>query len=506
MSSIKGLAGDTMWYGLSSIIGRMISYLLVPLYTAVFLPGEYGIVTELYAYIAFLYPLFTYGMETAYFRYANKNPEEEPALFNLLSTFMIISSFILVGLLFWFGTDMAIWLDYKGKEVVFYWLAAVLGVDAMVILPFARLRFRKQPRKFAMIRFFNITFAVILNLFFLVFCLKIYQGEWFLGWQAFMLEHYDFEFKAKYVFLSNLISNSFLIILLIKEFNGFHPSFNWKRLAPILLYATPLLFMGLAGVTNEMLSRALLKIWLPNGFYPDQSSLAALGVFGACYKLSVFMMLGIQAFRYAAEPFFFSNAENKDSPKLFAKIMTGFVIFCVLVFVVISLNLEVIGLIFFTNPAYREGLYVVPVLLMAYLFNGIYYNLSVWYKVTDRTIYGAGITIFGAIVTVALNFLLIPVMGYFGSSIVTLISYFLMAATSYLFGQKYYHVPYQVFAIGKYILLSSLLVYGFYQFDSDNWRINFLIRNLGVLIFVFGTYMGERKHLSGRVVFGFKIP
>ncbi|MEP2025612.1 MAG: polysaccharide biosynthesis C-terminal domain-containing protein [Reichenbachiella sp.] len=506
MSSIKGLAGDTMWYGLSSIIGRMISYLLVPLYTAVFLPGEYGIVTELYAYIAFLYPLFTYGMETAYFRYANKKPEEEPALFNLLNTVIIITSSILVGILLWFGTDIAIWLDYAGKEIVFYWLAIVLGVDAIVVLPFARLRFRNRPKKFAMIRFFNITFAVFLNLLFLVFCLKIYEGSWFIGWQQFMLDHYDFEFKAKYVFLSNLISNSLLIVLLFKEYDGFRPSFNWKKITPILLYAAPLLFMGLAGVTNEMLSRALLKIWLPDGFYPDQTSLDALGVFGACYKLSVFMMLGIQAFRYAAEPFFFSNAENKDSPKLFANVMTGFVIFCVFVFVAISLNLEIIGLIFFSNPAYREGLYVVPFLLMAYLFNGIYYNLSVWYKVTDKTIYGAWITICGALVTMALNYLLIPIMGYFGSSIVTLISYFLMAATSYFFGQKYYQVPYQVFQIFKYITIASLLVYGFYQFNSENWLVNFFVRNLGVLIFVIGTYFAERKHISGRVVFGFKIP
>jgi len=506
MSSVKGLAGDTMWYGLSSIIGRMISYMLVPLYTAVFLPGEYGIVTELYAYTAFLYPIFTYGIETAYFRYANKNPENEPALFNLITTLMLISSSILAGLLFWFGADIAIWLNYPGRETVFYWLTAVLAVDAVVVIPFARLRFRKQPKKFALIRFFNISFAVFLNLFFLVFCLKIYEGTWLVGWQSFMLDHYDFEFKAKYVFLSNLISNSLLIVLLIKEFDGFKFSFNWKKTSPILIYAAPLLFMGLAGVTNEMLSRALLKIWLPEGFYPEQSSLDALGIFGACYKLSVFMMLGIQAFRYAAEPFFFSNAEHKDSPKLFANIMSGFVIFCTFVFVAISLNLEVIGLVFFANPAYREGLYVVPILLMAYLFNGIYYNLSVWYKITDRTIYGAGITIVGALITVLLNFWLIPILGYFGSSIVTLVSYLFMATVSYLFGQKYYHVPYQIFKISKYVVFASLLVYGFYLIDTGHWMFNFFVRNLGVLIFVLGTYLAERKHLSGRVVFGFKIP
>lgn len=506
MSKVKGLAGDTMWYGLSSIIGRMLSYLLVPLYTSVFIPGEYGIVTELYAYTAFLYPIFTYGIETAYFRFANKNPEEEPALFNLIVTLMIITSAFFAGLLFYFGADLAVWLDYPGKEMVFYWLAAVLAVDAVTAVPFARLRFRKQAKKFAFVRFFNIAFAVFLNLFFLVFCLKIYEGSWFTSLQGFMQTHYDFEFKAKYVFLSNLISNSLLIILLIHEFTGFKPRFNWKKLTPILLYAFPLLFMGLAGVTNEMLSRALLKIWLPEGFYPNQSSIAALGIFGACYKLSVFMMLGIQAFRYAAEPFFFSNAENKESPKLFANVMTGFVIFCTIVFVAISLNLEIIGMVFFANPAYREGLYVVPILLFAYLFNGIYYNLSVWYKVTDRTIFGAGITIFGAVLTVALNFILIPILGYFGSSLVTLGSYFSMTLISYLFGQKYYPVPYQVLKIIVYLILASILIWVFYQFNTDNWVANFFINNLGVLIFLIGTYIAERKHLAGRVVFGYKFP
>lgn len=506
MSAVKGLAGDTMWYGLSSIIGRMISYLLVPLYTTIFLPGEYGIVTELYAYTAFLYPIFTYGIETAYFRYANKQKSEEPGLFNLVTTMLMCSSITMAGLIFLFGKDLAVWLEYPGKEMVFYWLAAILMADSITAIPFARLRFQNKAKKFALIRFFNITFAVVLNLFFLVFCLKIYKGEWLTQWQSFMQAHYDFEFKAKYVFLSNLISNSLLIVLLFKEFDGFRLTFNLKKIAPILLYASPLLFMGLAGVTNEMLARALLKFWLPLGFYPGQTSIDALGIFGACYKLSVFMMLGIQAFRYAAEPFFFSKAGQTDSPALFARVMTGFTIFNAFIFVAVSLNLEVIGMVFLANPVYREGLYIVPFLLMGYLFNGIYYNLSVWYKLTDRTIYGAMITIFGALVTIGLNFVLIPILGYFGSSLVTLASFFCMAAISYLFGRKYYPVPYQVMKILTYVSFSSVLVYCFYQFNTDNWLINFAVRNLGVLLFVAITYLVERRHLSGRVVFGLKIP
>ncbi|MEP1780531.1 oligosaccharide flippase family protein, partial [Reichenbachiella sp.] len=216
--------------------------------------------------------------------------------------------------------------------------------------------------------------------------------------------------------------------------------------------------------------------------------------------------LGIQAFRYAAEPFFFSNAESKDSPALFARVMTGFAIFNAFIFVSVSLNLEVIGMLFLSKPIYREGLYIVPFLLMAYFFNGIYYNLSVWYKLTDRTIYGALITILGALITIGLNYVLIPIMGYFGSAIVTLISFLAMAATSYILGKKYYPVPYQVNKILSYVVFSSFLVFGFYQFDSGNWLINFILRNLGVLLFVLVTYFLERRHLSGRVVFGLKIP
>ena len=506
MGLIKGLAGDTIWYGLSSIIGRLISYLLVPLYTIIFLPGEYGIVTELYAYTAFLFPVFNYGMETAYFRFATKNKEKEPYYFNITVSALLVSSAMLGVLLIWFSQSIAVSLEYSGKVLVFYWLITILIIDTLSAIPFARLRLQKKAKKFAFIRLFNISLAVFMNLFFLVFCLKIYQGIWFPSYQGIAIDYFDFQFKAKYVFLSNLIANSVMLILLYKEFSGFKFKINFSQLKPILIYALPLLFMGLAGVTNEMLSRALLKFWLPDGFYADHTSLAALGIFGACYKLSVFMMLGIQAFRYAAEPFFFSNAEDKDSPKLFANVMTGFVIFNVLIFVGVSLNLEVIGMVFLRNPVYREGLYIVPFLLMGYLFNGIYYNLSVWYKITDRTIYGAFITITGAVLTVVFNYWLIPILGYFGSAIITLISFFAMAVISYLLGQKYYPVPYQIKRIFVFLLVSTLLVALVYPLDLGHWSYNFLLKNAAVIVFLVFTYLMERKHLAGRVIFGFKFP
>lgn len=505
MGSIKGLAGDTVWYGLSSIVARFFTYLLVPLYTTIFLPGEYGIVTELYSFSAFLYPLFTYGMETAYFRFSTKDIDSEPTNFNRVVSALICSSLVFAGLLMWFGQDIAVALDYTEKEILFYWMASVLAIDAITAIPFARLRLHNKAKKFALIKFFNVMLAVFLNLFFLVFCLKIYEGEWLPSLQPFMLEYYDAEFKVKYIFLSNLISNGLLLPLLFKEYKGFEFQLDFKKLKPILIYAAPLLFMGLAGVTSEMLSRVLLKYWLPFGFYPGQTSMDALGIFGACYKLSVFMMLSIQAFRYAAEPFFFSSASGEKSPQLFANIMTGFVIFNAFIFVALSVNLDWIGL-FLRDPEYRQGLYVVPVLLLAYLFNGIYYNLSIWYKIKDKTSFGAIITILGAVLTIVLNFILIPVLGYLGSSIVTLITFITMVVVSFILGQKHYPIPYQLGKVIGYIMFSSFLVGLFYFVRMDNFILTIAIKNMAVVIFVVVIYLLERKQLSGRVIFGFKLP
>jgi O-antigen/teichoic acid export membrane protein len=250
-------------------------------------------------------------------------------------------------------------------------------------------------------------------------------------------------------------------------------------------YAFPIMIMGLAGVTNEMLSRAVLKKWLPPNFYPDYSNQAALGIFGAVYKLSIFMTLAIQAFRYAAEPFFFSRAKDKDSKELFSNVMHWFIIFSSFIFIIISLNLDVIGYLFLRNPTYREGLNIVPVLLLANLFYGIYYNLSVWFKLTDKTYYGTMISIFGAVVTILLNYLLIPILGYLGSSISSLVCYISMAGLSFTLGRKHYSVQYKTGRGLIYIVLSSLIILvGYYphpSFSVTNKIIQFL------MILIFGT-------------------
>ena len=266
------------------------------------------------------------------------------------------------------------------------------------------------------------------------------------------------------------------------------------------------MLIGVAGTTNEMLSRALLKFILPEGFYPNQTNMDALGVFGACYKLSVFMMLGTQAFRYAAEPFFFSKASQSDSPQLFSNVMKGFIIFNCLVFLGVTVNLEPLSIMFLGNPTYREGLYIVPFLLMGYLFLGIYYNLSVWFKVTDKTKYGAMITGLGAVITVIANFLLIPILGYLGSALTTLVTYFFMAVLSYSLGQKHYPIPYKVTSAIYYLSLASIMGYISYNIDFDSLFLNIVVRNIFVVLFLAIIYLSERSNLKGRKILGIKLP
>ncbi|RJE71849.1 lipopolysaccharide biosynthesis protein [Reichenbachiella sp. MSK19-1] len=505
MAGLKALAGDTVWYGLSSIIGRMITYFLVPLYTGVFATAEYGIVTELYAYVAFLLALYTYGMETAYFRYASK-AENRAEIYNLSLSAIIASSLILSGTAALFADEIANLLGYEGHATVIYLLALIIAIDAIVAIPYAKLRLEKKAKKFAFIRLFNVALTVVLNLFFFVFCYQISEGNILPELQSWVAKYYDAAFKVKYVFWANFLANAAVLFLLWKEFKVLKFRLDPEKLKPILIYAFPLLIMSLAVVTNEMLSRSMLKYWLPEGFYPGKSNQAVLGIFGACYKLSVFMLLGIQAFRYAAEPFFFSSAGDKNSPKLFTQLMSGFIIFNALVFFAISVNLQPISMVFLTNPEYREALYIVPFLLLGYLFSGINYNLSVWYKVSDKTRYGAWITATGALITFVLNYLLIPIYGYFGSAIATLATFVSMTLLSYFAGQKHYPIPYDWRKALEYLTISSVGVALLFNLDLGHWMIDFLIKNSAVVLFIAYIYFRERKHISGRIIFGFRIP
>ncbi|RDV13201.1 polysaccharide biosynthesis protein [Pontibacter diazotrophicus] len=495
MSIAKKLVGQTAAYGLSSIVGRALNYLLVPIYTDVFLPEEYGVVSYLYAFVGFFNILYTYGMETAFFRYANKPGADRDKLYNEVLSLIICSSAIFTGILLLASGAI---VDYKGypEEYQSYinWLALILAIDAIVAIPFAKLRLQNKPIKFASIKLINILLTVGGNILFLVVFRHIYHGEYLQELRPLVEPLYDPDFGVGYIFLINLVANALLIPMLWKEFASLRFELNKEQLRPMLLYAYPLLFMGLAGMVNEVIDRILLEEWLPESFYPNKTNMAVVGIYSACYKLSIFMTLAIQAFRYAAEPFFFSQAEEKDSPQSFALIMKWFVIACAFIFLFISANLEDFALLL-RSPEYREGIMVVPVLLLANLFLGVYYNLSVWFKLTDKTRFGTYISFAGAAITIIFNLLLIPVLGYMGSAIATFICYFSMATASYLLGNRHYPIPYPTKTIISYILLATGLVWLALGVDIENFWLRHAYHLAVCAAFLVIVWLRERPRL-----------
>jgi O-antigen/teichoic acid export membrane protein len=449
MSIAKKLASQTAIYGVSSIVGRVLSYLLVPIYTAHLEAAEYGIVTGLYAYVSFLNVLFTYGLETTFLRFANRPGADRRELYNRMLTLLIISSIVFTTILYLLARPLLGLLHLPpGSENYIVWMALILGLDAVTALPFARLRLENKARKFATIRLLNILTYVGLNLFFVVLCPAVERsapGSLLAGLKPLVAAVYNPAMGIGYIFLSNVAASALTLLLLWRELLDVR--FRWPKpdfLRPVLAYSLPLMLMGLAGMVNETLDRIMLPAYLPHTFYPGLSPEAATGVYGACYKLSIFMSLVIQAFRYAAEPFFFSQSTEKNSPATFALVLKWFTLCCAFIFVGISLNLSWIGPLFIRGAVYRTGLGVVPILLLANLFLGVYYNLSVWFKLTDKTYYGTYIGAAGAVLTIVLNLLLIPVLGYMGSAWATLACYFMMAVLCWWLGERHFPVPYPV--------------------------------------------------------------
>lgn len=477
---LKKLASETAVYGLSSIIGRAVNFLLVPFYTSIFTESEYGIVGELFVDVAFLNIVFVLGIETAYFRFANKENSEEPGIFNTAQTTIFINAILLSGLLILFSQPIANTLKIPDRSIFIVWLAILMGIDAITAIPFAQLRLKNRPKKYASIKLINIFANISLNLFFFLVCKKAPEGS-FLG------SLYNPEIGVGYVFLSYLIANALYIPMLLKSFLSWRIHFNWTEVKPMLKYSYPLMFAAMAGIVNEMMDRNFLKFFTPKDMYPGFDNQAVVGIYNACYKLSIFMSLGIQAFRYAAEPFFFSQAKDKQSPALFSKVMNWFVILGLFVFLFISLNLDWIAPIVIRGSGFRSGLAIVPILLLANLFLGIYYNLSIWFKLTDKTHWGTILASTGALITIIGNITLIPYIGYMGSAYTTLACYFVMATVSYFAGQKYYPIGYDIFKIFRTIAIAILLYYIGEQYNNI-WY------NLGAPIwFAIGMVMMERK-------------
>jgi O-antigen/teichoic acid export membrane protein len=438
LGKIKRLAGETVLYGMGSILPRFLNFLLVTLHTDVFAAAEYGVITKLFAYVAVVNVIYLFGMETAYFRFANKAGADEKKIFNLAQTVVVVVSGLSSLILILFSKGVANVLDIPGHEQLVIILVIIMFIDGVVAIPFSRLRFERKPVKFAIGKIINIGILILLNLYFLKFS--------------------SAPATITSVMVANLSANAFYLLLFFNTLLQWRPAYDRILSPQMFSYAYPVMLTGLAGMTNEMFSRITLDKWLPENFYGNISKASALGIFGACYKLSVLMNLAIQAFRYAAEPFFFSQSNEKNSPQLFARVNHYFIIVCCVLLLSVSINLDILKY-FLRGEEYWQGMQIVPVLLLAYLFLGVYYNISAWFKITDKTYVGTLITIFGVFVTIAANFYLIPVAGYMGSSLAALLCYFLMMVVCYVLGQKYFPVPYFVAKDLTYIIGTTVLVY-----------------------------------------------
>lgn len=447
MNPLKKLASQTAIYGIPSIGGRFFFFLLNYLYTRVFTLDQFGVNSEFYAYSGFFIVLLAFGMETGFFRFS-KDAADPKRVYATTLNFILGTSTVFLVLIYVLGQQIADLLKYPDHVEYIYWFAWMLALDAVCAIPFAKLRAENKAAWFATVKVVEILVNIALNIFFLIICRMAYQnheGNW-------LAELYNPAIGVGYVFIANLVASAVKMLLLLPQFKDGFSGFDKELLGKILRYSLPMVVIGFAGIINEMLDRMILKYMLP---YDDLTNLQMLGIYGACYKISIIMSLFIQAFRFAAEPFFFAQSTKDNSKKVYADVMHYFTLFCVFIFLLVMLYMDWFQ--YFIGKPFRVGLGVVPILLMANLFLGIYVNLSIWYKLTDRTMLGAAVSIGGAVLTVILNIALIPGMGYFGSAWATLACYAGMAGVSYFLGQKYYPVNYDLKKLFAYIVTGLVL-------------------------------------------------
>lgn len=483
MSQFKKLVGDTAIYGVSSIVGRFLNWWLVPYYSHIFLTAEYGIVANLYSYMAFLLVLLTYGMETGYFRYASR-AEDKSLVYSssLISLFTTSLAFVL--LVFAFSDDIARWLEYGSHPEYIRWIALIMAFDAFTSIPFAKLRIESRPIKFAFLKLVNIFTNIFFNIFFLSICPALLKSNP----ESVIRLIYNEEIGVGYVFISNLIASGLTLVMLLPDLR-IKWRFSRRLLKEIIWYSFPILVVGVAGMVNQNIDKILIPKLIPD----DQGPWEQVGIYSANYKLAVLMNMFIQAFRYAFEPFFFSQVKSDSNKRGYALILKYFVIFGLLIFLGISLFLDLFKTLHILEESYFSGLKVVPIVLMANLFLGIYYTLSLWYKLTDKTRFGAYFALIGAAISLTVNIIFIPVFGYMASAWAVLICFVVMSVMSYVIGQKYFRVDYPLQRIGLYFLLALGLYALSVIIPVSNPVLSYLLNILLFGIFVSVTFVLENK-------------
>jgi O-antigen/teichoic acid export membrane protein len=482
MSALKKLAGDAVLYGLPSIVGRLLFWLLGSLHTRVF-PNQENLTEngQLYAWLIPLQIIFTFGMETTFFRYGSKK-ENQKAAFNSILSFILILGGGLCTLLVVFAKQLSGLLDLPGSENMIRLMAIILWVDAITAIAFVKLRANNKAAKFATFKMASILFTIGLNLFYLIFCQLVSTTAFMPSFKGFVSHMYDPAHGPDYIIWANYIASVLTLLLLWKDFTSFRFKWNWEDLKPKIQYAYPLMIMGLAGAINLTADRLLIRDFLPQNFYPQfKNTDQAFSVYAQVYKLSIFMTLVVQAYRYAADPLFFSKMGNKNSPALMAFSTEWFTIACIVLWVGVSLNLEWIQL--FLGENYRAVMYIVPILLLANLFIGLYGNVSIWFKLTDKTRFGSYITVITMAVTVILNMVFIPKFGFLACAVTFVISSFGMVAAAYILGQKHYKVDYDIKSLGAYLLGAGVILFFIFPLHFKDLWLTIAYKNLLFLIF-----------------------
>lgn len=481
MGILKTLYKQTFIYGLATVVPKMLSFLLVRLHTDKAVlenVADYGDVSLIFAYFVLFNVLLAYGMETAFFRFLNSEQKKKSVLST--SAISLVLTSILVLVIGYFFRDQVSRITHIDTDyiVLVLW---ILFFDALVIIPFAYLRAMGKPIKYTVLKLLNVVLNLGLNVVLLLFLKSWAESSTF--WTTF----YRPNFEVHYIFIANLVASGVTFLTLISFYFKLNYNFDAKLWKQMLRYAFPVLIAGIAFSINETFDRILLERLLPDNLAKD-----AIGTYSACYKLALFMMLFATAYRLGIEPFFFSNAKAKDAKANYAKILEFFVIFGALILLTVVVFVDTLKLILIPNEAYWEAMTVVPILLLAYLFLGVYHNLSVWYKITDRTKFGAYISIFGALITLLINTIFIPKFGYMASAIATLFAYTAMALTSYILGKKYYSIPYNLKKMGLYLALSIILsALSFYLF-----REQYFVGILFILILMAAIWVKEKTFLK----------
>ena len=471
---MRNLAKETAIYGVSSILGKFLNWLLVPLYTYVLTgSADYGVVANLYAWTALLLVILTYGMETGFFRFANKYKEIADQVYGNTLISVGVTSLIFAVLCIVFAQNIADILGYSSNPEYIAMLGAVVAMDAFGSIPFAYLRYKSRPIKFAALKLLMIFTNIGFNIFFLVICPWLMEKspgliDWF----------YDPNYGVGYVFIANVIQTVVVTLALIPDVLKAKFQFDFPLLKQILRYSLPLLVLGVAGIMNQTID----KIIFPYLFDDPELAISELGIYSACFKISMVMMMFTQAFRYAYEPFIFAQHKDKNSKAAYANAMKFFIIFSLFIFLGMVFYLDLFKYII--RADYWAGLRVIPIVLFSYIFQGVFFNLSLWYKLTDKTMYGAWFSVVGVIITLAINIIFVPIFSYMASAWAAFACYFVMMLLSYFYGQKQMPINYNLKAIGRYVGLALILYFISLWINMPHVIWNMALKTILLVLFV----------------------